>query len=183
MELNRVGGQQRQKCIIDSCRCDPPDCTKTYGKSLIPSSEALKPKEYQCIWSIPMGFLRNSLWFGAEWTCVWMNNWNKVCMLQVWPSRLYYWKSLIPSSEALKPKEYQCIWALRFQDLRSINASELNERAYEWTTEQGLHVAGGTLQSVPKPVLRLCVDSLYDSLPVAWLHAGLVACSSVAWIP
>ena len=69
------------------CRCDHPDCIKTCGKSLIPRSEALKPKEYQCIWSIPMGFLRDSSWFGAEWTCVWMNNWNKVCMSQVWPSR------------------------------------------------------------------------------------------------
>ena len=108
------------------CRCYLPDCSKTYGKALIPSSEAPKPKEYQCFW--------------AGWTCVRMNNWTRFVVAGVT-------LQIVPT-----PMEHHWFRALRLQHLRNTNASELNGSAYEWTTEQGLHVAGVTLQIAPKPV-------------------------------
>ena len=87
------------------CGSGPPDCSKTYGKSLIPRSKALKPKEYQC--------------FGAGWTCVWTKNRTRFVVagvtLQILP----------------KPTGRYRFRALRLQDLRNTNASELNGCAYE----------------------------------------------------
>ena len=65
---------------------------------------------------------------------------SRICTLQLGPSGLF------PNPWKIRFR------ALRLHNPRNINNCELDECAYEGTTEHGLHVAGGTLQFATKPM-------------------------------
>ena len=119
LELNECAYEWTTETRFACCRCDTPDCTSTFGKSLIPSSEAPIPTDILMILS---------------WVNVRMNRRNEQMKQGLHVARLTL--QIVP-----KPMENHWFRALMFWNPRNINASDLDERAYEWTFGRGRLVA------------------------------------------
>jgi hypothetical protein len=105
-----------------------------------------------------MGFLRNSLWFGAGRACVWMNNWTGFACCRCDPPDCIktLGKSWIPSIYVhiyIYIYIYVYIYVYVYSYIAGVWASppgaETLVPAMIWTTEQGLHQAPlGTFQQL-----------------------------------
>ena len=101
-----------------------------------------------------MGFLRNSLWFGAGRACVWMNNWTGFACCRCDPPDCIktVGKSWIPSIYVyiyIDVYIYVYVYSYIAGVWASPPGAETLVPAMIWTTEQGLHQAPlGTFQQL-----------------------------------